>query len=345
MDVVKPSRFFGKAKTCDILRSLAYHNQDFDDTVVSIPTNRPRVTQTPCTNTCATLGDFDSLPLELFNEILCCSDLHTVSTFRWLNRRARVLVESSFPYKHILLNAPDVLAALEKTGIASHFSVDDVFRALSTPSCHVCSKFGTYLWIPECVRCCYPCMREAPELMPMSKSDAMAAFGLTKSGLRGLPIMAALPGWYGLYPHPYRKRRYFLSQERARQAAIDIHGEEELARYVNHGTSKAKIAYYQRVAVRDATDVPVEDGTPVGTKDHPTRFMTVVPLPYFDPSSRITHIGLSCEGCKFRMPRGSSEQQIATHVRLRGQTYTTKGIFEHFKRCPYARELWRPHRR
>lgn len=148
MIALKPPSFFGKAKLHEILDFLAYRPRRLGANVVSIPTERgPLLTQisTDLHPTCATLGDLEPLPLELFNEILRYSDLQTASAFRSLNRRARAAVKSSFHYKLILLKAPQAVAALEKTGIASHFSVDDLFHALSTPSCHVCGQFGTYL--------------------------------------------------------------------------------------------------------------------------------------------------------------------------------------------------------
>jgi hypothetical protein len=344
MDALKPPSFFGNAEPPEILRLLAYHPQHFDDSVVSIPTKEggPLVV-TDLHPTCATLGDLDSLPFELFNKILRCSDLHAVSEFCSLNWRARALAISSYPYKLISQNAPHVVAALEKTGTASHFSVDDVLHALSTPSCHVCGKFGAYLWIPECIRCCFPCMQEAPELMPMSERAASAAFGLTKNELSRVPIMTTLPGVYTRRQRTYRRQRQLLSRERARQAAIDIHGgEEELARYINHGTSKAKIAYDQRVAALDAA--AAVQNAHNRTKNDPTRFMAVVPLPYLDLSSDITHIGLACQGCEFVL-----DDEVSQHLPIssyRGdETYTTEGILEHFKSCWGARELWKAHRK
>jgi len=327
-------------KPLGIIRLLAYRPRHFDDSVVSIPTKRGPLVVTDLHPTCATLGDLDSLPLELFNEIIRCSDIHTVSAFQLLNRRARALVISSFPYKLISHNAPHVVAALEKTGTASHFSVDDVFHALSTPSCHVCGKFGAHLWIPECIRCCFPCLQEASKLMPMSERDASAAFGLTKNGLSRVPIMTTLPGVYTRRQRIYRRKRHLLSRERARQAAIDIHGgEEELARYINHGTSKAKIAYDQRVAALAAAAAMHNR-----TKNDPTRFMAVVPLPYLDLSLGITHIGLACQGCEFVL-----DDEVSQHLPIlsyRGdETYTTEGILEHFNSCWGAQELWKAHQK
>ena len=113
-----------------------------------------------------------------------------------------------------------------------------------------------------------------------------------------------------------------------RGSAKLIHGgEEELARYINHDTSKAKIAYYQRVVALDAT--AAADHNPNRTKKDSTRFMAVVPLPYLDLSSGITHIGLACQGCKFaprmKYPRNSSS------LIYRGNETYTRGYFQAFQ--------------
>jgi hypothetical protein len=231
---------FGDAAPHEIFSLLAYHPRDLDASVLSISTDPDPPTHVVDSNrppVCATLGDLDTLPIELLDEVLQYSDLRTVSMLRLLNRRARVVVDTSVPYRHILLRAPGVVTALGRTGVASHFSVSEVFYALSTPTCQV--------WhIPECIPCCFSCLREAPELMPMGEGDARAAFGLTKRGLAKVPIMVTLPGTYTPSKIPYRKRRHLLSREKARQAAIVAHGGEEgLTRYINSGLSQAKIKY------------------------------------------------------------------------------------------------------
>lgn len=99
-------------------------------------------------------------------------------------------------------------------------------------------------------------------------------------------------------------------------------GEEELAKYVNNGTSKARIAYYQRVVARGQN------------MNDPTRFMSVVPLSYLDSSLRIIRAGFVCQGCSYA-PGSTSLSQA----------YTTKVIFEHFEKCSHARKLWRAHRK
>ena len=115
---------------------------------------------------------------------------------------------------------------------------------------------------------------------------------------------------------------------------IDNHGgEEELARYINHGTSKAKIAYDERVAALDAAAAVQNE-----TKNGPTRFMAM------HLSSGIANIGLACQGCEIVL-----DDQVSQHLPIssyRGDgSYTTRGILEHFKSCWGARELWKAHRK
>lgn len=162
-----------------------------------------------------TLENLEVLAIELLNAVLQYSHLSSVLTFRLLNKRARGVVDASVPYKHILLNAPCIIKALVITGVSSYFTVDHIFRTFTTPNCQVCGKFGAFLWIPECIRCCIPCVRESPELLPMTECDAKAAFGLTKRTISDVPVMVSLPGTYTLSDPPQKRTRRLLSRKRA----------------------------------------------------------------------------------------------------------------------------------
>ncbi|KIJ36927.1 hypothetical protein M422DRAFT_33978 [Sphaerobolus stellatus SS14] len=75
-----------------------------------------------------------------------------------------------------------------------------VFDTFCSGVCFVCGKFGAFLWIPECIRCCIPCVREPHELPHMSEWDAKVAFGLTPNTLSKFPIVKYLTRT--LYPIP-----------------------------------------------------------------------------------------------------------------------------------------------
>jgi hypothetical protein len=149
--------------------------------------------------------------------------------------------------------------------------------------------------------------------------------------------------------HVHPSRSPVLSRERARQAAIVAHGGKEgLARYIESGTSQAKIAYDRQVAARNSTREAFDSqGRINNTVDDITRFMTMVPIPYFDPSSRKMHVGLACQGCKFAIDRMSgqtlSSSQYHNLVDRRDRTYTEEEILQHFEGCLDARALWSAH--
>ncbi|KDR80367.1 hypothetical protein GALMADRAFT_117099 [Galerina marginata CBS 339.88] len=264
-----------------------------------------------------TVGGLDALPNEVFEEVLRYADLRSVCILRSVTRHVRRIIDASSPYKHITRHAPGLITAFRRTRVASHFSVDQVFRVLCTPSCHVCGEFGSFLWIPECIRCCFLCLREAPELMPMTEVDAKAAFGLTKTGLAKVPVMVTLPGNYTVSGTTVKKRRHLVSREKARQVAIVVHEAFD---------SKGRLNI---------------------TVDHITRFMSMVVLPYFDPSSQATHVGLACRGCQFALENAPevSSHEFDKLAHQRDRMYTEDGIVKHFEVCSGAHTLWRRYRK
>ena len=325
-----------------ILRVLTYHPRD-DCSVLSEPIPRKRFRRPQANivhfnppSTFGTLGDLNALPIELLNEILRYSDLYTNFMFSLLNRQARTIVHASFPYKHLWRHAPRALVALIRTG-ASHFTVDEVFQTFCSPSCHICGNFGSFLWIPECIRCCFVCLRKAPKLMPMGESRARAVFGLTKKSLAKVPIVTTLPGTYSPFNKYYKMRRHFLSRASALQVATMTHGGKQgLAKHMESKMSHAEATFERRHA-------------PTGTVDHITRFMVTIPFPYFDPISRTTHIGLACKGCKrvFESEKALTltEEKYDALGDRRDRTYNEMGFFEHLEHCREAQRLWKAHQR
>ena len=261
----------------EIPRFLTYHPRDFESSrVLNIPKTRKAPTVDFHQPTMfATLMDLDAFSIDLINEILQYSDLSTISMFSLLNRQARIIAYESLPYKHLLLHAPHAPVALIRTGVGSHFIVQEVFHVLCSPDCRICGNFGAFLWMPACIRCCFVCLRKTPELLPMSESHAKAVFGLTKKALAKVPIVVTIPGNYGSPRKEYRMRRRLLSVERALQV-----------------TTTTRSGARTRNAAR---------------LDDVTRFMVTIPFPYFDLTSHgTTQIGRACRGCK----RAHDKRQI-----------------------------------
>lgn len=198
MPLVVPS-LFDQSRRSDFLHLPAYRPNYFDAFVLKISTKRQSsfaATNFDSSSSLSTLGDFDALLIEVLDMVIQTSDLHIVAAMRLLSRRGRQVVDNSAPYRWIMLYAPSVVVALTKVEVASQFTVNDVFRVLRTSVCAIYGQFGTFLWIPECIRCCMRCLYEAPALMPMIVADAEGAFKLTKRTLAQLPVILSVPGSY-----------------------------------------------------------------------------------------------------------------------------------------------------
>ncbi|KAF8908141.1 hypothetical protein CPB84DRAFT_1843605 [Gymnopilus junonius] len=339
---VMPKFPIGDSNKKEVLNVVAHETPDLYKVGISLtePTFNIEF-QVPTSS----LGTLDVLPLELFDLVLRCSDMRTLSTLRYINRRTRLVVDASLPYKHIISSAPHIRATFERTGVASHFSVQQVFSVLTRPACSICGKFGMYLWIPECIRCCFTCLREAQETMPMTERDAQVAFGLHKNQKSKIPVMVTLPGSYTLFQKLRRRQVRLVSRKLAKQLGVVVHGGEDgLATYLSSSNSKAKAAYDQRCAADNRPIAYDSFGRINNTVDNMHRYISAVHFPYFDRASHTTHLGLACHGCQVALERGLEDDLPSLDddalIRLRDQTYTEQGILDHLDECEDAQGLW-----
>lgn len=186
--------------TKEVLSALAYSRPDFRTEVLDlVPYGILDNYLSPPTRT---LGTLDILPIELFDLIFRSADLRTIALFQRVNKRARTIARSSIPYKYLLLHAPSALCAL-----TAYFTVGKLYDVLCSSTCSVCDQFGGFIWLPACKRCCVPCLRESPQLRPITQHDSMAALGLRRRALPDDPHI-------GLGEKPLRKALHQKSGHR-----------------------------------------------------------------------------------------------------------------------------------
>lgn len=80
------------------------------------------------------LGQLDSLPLEIFQNILEQLDLHTLILVQCLSHRSKLLVSSLPQYRNILAYAPNALRAILSTGLASQFQYRNSLQRIALPT-------------------------------------------------------------------------------------------------------------------------------------------------------------------------------------------------------------------
>lgn len=134
------------------------------------------------------LGDMDMLPLEIINMILGDLDIEILMRVIAVNKRGRQLVETLPPFKTVQIKAPTAIRAMLTTNIARYFTIGHLFDALQSQACSGCGKFGGFLYLPTCSRCCFRCLSRSSKfsMLPISMATE-------KSNLQCPEIPASLP--------------------------------------------------------------------------------------------------------------------------------------------------------
>lgn len=186
-----------------IIRTAAYHRKDLDLSVIWFsPAQHVNIRQSIATpfqqTSSAGLGSLDRLPLELLHDTLLRLDVYSLFKFRQTNRRSREAVDSLKQYQMIVLHGLNLFCALLRTRLAVGISLLDFYIALCLKSCSLCGEFGGFMSLLTWKRCCFKCLKEAPETQVQTLSAARKEFHLTKVELSQLKSFKTLPGIYSM---------------------------------------------------------------------------------------------------------------------------------------------------
>ena len=342
------------------LSELTYERQDMQDLSINLKTlarNCP-LTQTSSTRSAKdshlqTLGLFDNLPLEILQNILQQLDLHTLTLMQSLNRTAKLLVHSLPQYRDIVAHAPNALRAMLSTGMASYYSIDDLYGSLRSQECFLCGSFGPLLYLLSCSRCCWRCLAEASDALPVSRESAILSFGLPSSAVLQFPCMRSLPGRYSLdfFDGDTHKRRLALiNSKAAEEAGIKLHGSKEameayeadphgvprfpraiiLPRSAgNRNVTSLRGRWQMMSTSRKCTRGPLWSEH---ARYEPRRFMAAIRFPTVDSSNGTIEWGLSCKGCRDGPPNDDASRDWEI-------MYTQSGFLAHFDQCKWSKHL------
>lgn len=142
------------------------------------------------------LGAFHELPLELLWDIFLRLDIQSVFRFRQVNRIARQSVDSLKEYNLVATHGLDAYCALLQTHSTLHASLHDFVSVLSISSCSQCGCYGGFISLLTWQRCCFCCIRHAPELQVRTLASLRSQINLDKVQLRELQTLKTLPGEY-----------------------------------------------------------------------------------------------------------------------------------------------------
>lgn len=168
---------FNEDQVDAIIRTAAYHRKDFDLSVIWFsPAQHVNIRQSIATpfqqTSSAGLGSLDRLPLGLLHDALLCLDVYSLFQFRQTNRRSREAVDSLKQYQMIVLHGLNLFCALLRTRLAVGISLLGFYNALCLKSCSLCGEFGGFMSLLAWKRCCFKCLKEAPETQVQTLSAA-----------------------------------------------------------------------------------------------------------------------------------------------------------------------------
>ena len=346
------------------LDELTYERQDISDLSINLkmleqycPLARPSSTSGLNTASFQHLGQLDLLPLEIIQSILQQLDLYTLALMQSINHRSKLLVDSLPQHREIVTHAPNALRAILSTGLAPHFTIHHLSRALRAQDCLGCGSFGAYLYLLDCRRYCWLCLAEASDTFPISRSTAKASFGLSNYSLRQLPCMKTLPGRYSLNRFDgdtHNRRLALVSTKSAKEAGIKLHGSQDAMeaprmlvplRRHHHISGEGIFFWLQLRRSMQSRPLCSHDGGYAFQ-----RFMASMRFPTLDPSNGTIEWGISCKGCWNRLPDGDILRDWECKECHDGSPnddisrdweamYTKRGYLVHFEQCEHSKHL------
>lgn len=292
----------------------------------------------------ASIGRFNELPLDVTQSVLSNFDLSTLTLLRSISRHTKFLVDSLPAYQKIVTYSPNALRALLSTHAAQYFTLTDLHSALRTQDCFLCGRFGAFLYLLECRRCCWQCLTSVEDLLPISKAAAELLYHFDEQTMANIPTLLNIPGFYGQghrrLPQMKSKggvRVALISYGTARKAREKSRVREALTDDYEKAKLESRIAIHGPVSQDLMRDMDCMNYDPAGYNAgyglEPQRFMAAVRFPTLIPRSDAVEWGLSCLGCLEKAEDGDEE-------RFWNEQYTMDGMVKHLEQCQKAKHSW-----
>ncbi|KAF2666068.1 hypothetical protein BT63DRAFT_427867 [Microthyrium microscopicum] len=241
----------------------------------NLPVLNPRVRRAPVAN----LGALESLPLELLQIVFTPLDLHSLSSFRRVNRRALHMIEALPDYHAIKIYALSALRGIAMLGLDSTITLSTLYQKLCTAKCEECGDFAGYLYLLTCKRVCFLCFSRNEKYLPLLKSHAVRKFGITNKMINSLPHFKSVPGRYSTRGLKVAKPITLVDYESAYQAGLAHLGDSRLKSHMRH-------AAIHEDPTRDLGD------------SNPNRFMAISRTPWYNAVLEKVDPGFHCVGCE-----------------------------------------------
>lgn len=325
---------------------------------LNIPVRTPITREDPT----AALGSLEALPVELLHMVFEMLDLRSLVAITNSSTRGSQLALSLPAYRNLLEYAPEAIAALRRVGLAECHTIARLHAALLDGSCVSCERFGSFLFLPTGERCCHFCLVRNQSLWVTTPSLAQKAFGLSKSLVRTLPTMKAVPGIYSLkYEHAIRRRTKLVSVKLAKQLAISQGISMEIQRNsleARRATGRKDSEYFMLRWLQAASALPPGPSfafswTEQNCPDDNFGGTASIVFPHLDERGSLES-GFCCKGCheiSRLWSRGALTATEISHLirpgrhegmmlrELASAEWTQKTFSAHVDQCPGSKRL------
>ena len=337
------------------LRSLTYSRGDLYDRTIDTEdlqhdcpldqTSSKTLSASHMQDATASLGLFDKLPLETMQDILSNIDLSTLTLLRSISKPMNHVVNSLPDYKKVVTHSPDALRALLSTHTAQYFTVIDLYNALRAQRCFLCCRFGAFLYLLNCRRCCWHCLTSVDDLLPISQASAKLLYRFEEQTTARVPMLLNIPGSYSLKQsrssHPKSKggiRVALVAYGAARKACKELQDGAAVIDKLTKAKQETRIAFRGPFAQDYMEDMDCMNYDPAGYNAgyglQPQRFMAAVRFPtLINRTDATVEWGVSCLGCLEEATSGDEEQ-------FWNRQYTNEDMVKHLKHCDKARHSW-----
>lgn len=354
---------FGPDVTPSVLFArLSWRPALITDSMISLPDEPIRPTILPRTLT-SPLGLLDALPTELQRLILNSADFQTLVRFARVCHQAKTMVDSLLSYQDMMKHAPTTLMALSQSKLITVHAAGTIHAALHSDKCVFCQKFGPFLFLPTCQRCCYECLRRERFLRVVPARMAGDCFGVSRKDLRQIPMMLGIPGQYAWCRTITSQTKCgYFSVKQAEELGISIHGSREAME--SFVSKSRKVRNHERLLVRWLSGT-TPDSEPQLSSTFAMDFnaprdnfsgTASVNFPSLRPDGELED-GLWCYGCRDAFvrhcnywPNGKSKFDRDSSISLAESTRilsgmscearSRSGFLEHLKDCEEATNLF-----
>jgi hypothetical protein len=280
-----------------IIERLSCRSWYAERTAVQVKISSPPTFLSGDLRTASSAGNLRKLPVEILHLSLEFLDFQSLFSLLRVNTWCRLLVESLSAYRESVSHAAASLKALNITELLSVHSSIQVYSALRSESCTLCTDYGPFLFLPTAKRCCLNCLRDNSTLRLLTPRQASLHFGLESGDLSKLLKIRGPKGSYHTSACSFRPRKdtILVTVEDAKSLGLAIHGSKNA---IQHFIRKKQFDMRAAFPKQPGHPSYVPDGVFIAPKDPEDLYcaMATAQFPSLQEFGKPEY-GLWCLGC------------------------------------------------